>query len=193
MKLFALFGKDNHMSKIGRKPIAVDNAKVEVKGQQVHYKGKFSSGVHELPEFIKIDFDGSFVKLTLLETENNNNKFWGLHRALLANKIKGSNELFEKKVQIVGLGFKAELLGKTKVKFSLGFSHKIEKPLPEIVSLEIDKTGQILTFKSSDKEVLGQVCATIRALRPPEPYKGTGIKFVGEVIRRKAGKTKAAV
>ncbi len=181
------------MSKIGRKPIAVDNAKVEVKGQQVHYKGKFSSGVHELPSFMKVDFDGQAIKLTLAESNNANNKFWGLHRALLANKIKGSNELFEKKVQIVGLGYKAELLGKTKVKFSLGFSHKIEQLLPEVVTLEIDKTGQLLTFKSSDKEVLGQVCATVRSLRPPEPYKGTGIKLSTEVIRRKAGKTKAAV
>lgn len=178
------------MSKIGKKPIDLNNAQIEIVGQEVRYKGKTTSGVYHLPEFIKAESDGKRLKLVLLG-DSENKKFWGLHRALLANKIKGASELFDKKVQIVGLGFKAELMG-SKIKFSLGFSHKIEIELPKIVSLEVDKSGQNLVFRSFDKEVLGQICADIRSLRPPEPYKGTGIRVGNEVIIRKAGKTKAA-
>jgi len=177
------------MSKIGRKPIIVNDVQVEIKGQQVHFKGKNSSGIYEIPVFLKAEFDGTQIKLSL-EEDRGNKKFWGLHRALLANRIKGASESFEKKLQINGLGFKAELSG-NKIKFSLGFSHKIERILPKGVSMEVDKTGQALTLKSHDRELLGQVCADIRSLRPPEPYKGTGIKLSTEVIKRKAGKTKS--
>ena len=99
-----------------------------------------------------------------------------MHRALLANKIKGIQQDFEKIVQINGLGFKAAVSG-SKVVFSLGYSHKIDFNLPKDVTLEVDKTGQRLVFRSPDKEQLGQVCSQVRALRPPEPYKGTGIKL----------------
>ena len=119
------------------------------------------------------------------------NRIWGLNRALLANNIQGCQQEFEKAVQINGLGFKAAVSG-SKVVFSLGYSHKIDFELPKEVTLEVDKTGQKLMFRSSDKEMLGQVCSKVRALRPPEPYKGTGIKLESETIARKAGKTKAA-
>jgi large subunit ribosomal protein L6 len=190
VSLFALFGKETTMSKIGRKPIDLNDTKVEVVGQEIRYKGKISSGTYKLPEFLKAEVDGKQLRLTMSQ-DRENKKFWGLHRALLANKLNGSNQLFEKKLQIIGLGYKAELTS-GKVKLSLGYSHKIEKILPKEVTLEIDKSGQLLTFKSHDKEMLGQVCADIRSLRPPEPYKGTGIKLENEVIFRKAGKTKAA-
>lgn len=114
-----------------------------------------------------------------------------MHRALISNEIKGAAEDFVKVVQINGLGFKAALSG-SKIVFSLGYSHKIEFDLPKEVALEIDKPGQKLTFKSADKELLGHVCSQIRALRPPEPYKGTGIKLLTEVLVRKAGKTKSS-
>jgi large subunit ribosomal protein L6 len=178
------------MSKIGRKPIDLNNTQVEIVGQEIKYKGKASSGTHVLPEFLKAQSDGKQLKITMVGDQGEK-KFWGLHRALLANKIKAANQNFERKLQINGLGFKAESIAAGKIRFSLGFSHKIEKVLPKEVTLEIDKTGQMLTFKSFDKQLLGQVCADIRSLRPPEPYKGTGIKFEEEVIFRKAGKTKA--
>lgn len=178
------------MSKIGRKPIDITNTQVDIKGQEIHYKGKFASGIYVLPEYIKPTLQDKILTLSLLDKAHNN--FWGLHRALLANQLKGASELFEKKLQIIGLGFKAELLNPTRVKLSLGYSHKIEQDLPKGVTLELDKPGQMLTFKSSNKEALGQICATIRSFRPPEPYKGTGIKLTTEVIKRKAGKTKAA-
>jgi large subunit ribosomal protein L6 len=114
-----------------------------------------------------------------------------MHRALLANKVKGAETGFEKKIKIVGLGYKAQLAGK-KLTFSLGYSHKIDYELPEGVDVKLDKTGQNLVFSSSNKLLLGDVCSHIRKLRPPEPYKGTGIIVGDEVIIRKAGKTKAA-
>ena len=118
-------------------------------------------------------------------------KFWGMHRALLANLIKGAGTKFEKKLEINGLGFKASLAGK-QATFVLGYTHKIELAIPEGISLEIDKTGQKLTFKGSNKELLGQVCDTVRSFRVPEPYKGTGIKLEDERIIRKAGKAKGS-
>lgn len=92
-------------------------------------------------------------------------------------------------MRINGLGFKAVSVG-DKLQFSLGFSHKLDFSLPTGVSVEIDKTGQVLLLKAADKEILGHVCSKIRALRPPEPYKGTGVQRADEVIRRKVGKTK---
>ncbi len=179
------------MSKIGRMPIDISNVNVEVKGQTVHYKGGKDSGVYELPDFFAIKLDGSKLKLTVPENKLNRttNEAWGMHRALLANALKGAGEGFEKQLKIIGLGYKATVAG-NKVVFSLGYSHKVELPLPKEVTLEVDKTGQQLTLKSHDKELLGAYCDKIRSLRSPEPYKGTGIRYANEEVARKAGKTK---
>ena len=186
------------MSKIGRKPIKIGSVKVEIKDNEIHYAGKRASGVHILPEQLSAQLDGDSLLLVIREKDSLNEKeigrifeVWGLHRALLANKIKGAQEDFARGLLITGLGFKAQLSG-AKVTFNLGFTHKIEMELPKEVSLEIDKSGQKLMFKSPDKELLGKVCSHVRSMRPPEPYKGTGIKYDNEVIVRKAGKTKAA-
>jgi large subunit ribosomal protein L6 len=186
------------MSKIGRKAIDVGSVKVEIKGQEIHFAGKKVNGVHVLPNELTAVLDEKLLKIEPKDkasldkkTLSNLNSVWGLNRALLANKIKGAQEEFVKNIQITGLGFKAALSG-SKVVFSLGYSHKIDYELPQGVSLEVDKTGQKLTFKSADRELVGQVCSKIRSFRPPEPYKGTGIQLTTEVIRRKAGKTKAA-
>lgn len=179
------------MSKIGRKAIDIGTAKVEIQGQEIHFSGKKGSGIYVLPKGITAKLDGNMLSLEVEKKSSDSNRIWGLHRALLANKIKGCQAEFERVVQINGLGFKAAVSG-SKVVFSLGYSHKIDFVLPKDVSLEVDKTGQRLVFRSPDKELMGQVCSQVRALRPPEPYKGTGIKFETEVIARKAGKTKAA-
>lgn len=181
------------MSKIGRKPIDVGTAKIEIKGNEIHYSGKKGTGVYVLPKGMTASLEGTALTLGLDKNSKNSdaNRIWGLHRALLANKIKGCQQEFEKIIQITGLGFKAIVTG-SKVVFSLGFSHKIDFMLPKDVTLEVDKTGQRLVFRSSDKELMGQVCSQVRALRPPEPYKGTGVRYETEVITRKAGKTKAA-
>ncbi len=179
------------MSKIGRKPIYLGDVQVEVQGNEVHFKGKKNSGVYIIPENFAVTLESG--KLTLAPTHRNSetNRIWGLHRALLANTLKGAGAGFEKQLRIVGLGFKAANVA-GKLQLSLGYTHKIDMELPKEVTVEIDKTGQLLTFKSHDKGILGLVCSKVRAMREPEPYKGTGIQYVGEVIIRKAGKAKSA-
>lgn len=183
------------MSKIGRKPIDLGAVQVEIKGQDVHYKGKKSSGIFNVPSELVASVDNNKLYLKLAGNSDMSqrelNRIWGLARALLSNGIKGADVSFEKEVQINGLGFKAALTGQ-KIVLTLGYSHKIDFDLPKEVTLEVDKTGQKLLFKSSDKFMLGDVCSKIKALRPPEPYKGTGIRVANEVIARKAGKTKAS-
>lgn len=184
------------MSKIGRRPIDLGNVQVDVKDNEIQYKGGKQSGVYTLPPSLKANVEGKKLFLTVNKEASARsqlrdvNRVWGLHRALLANAISGADREFEKKLEINGLGYKAVLSG-DKVTFSLGYSHKIDFTLPKGVSLEVDKSGQKLTFKSSFKDLLGLVCSKVRAFRPPEPYKGTGIKLADETIVRKAGKTKA--
>lgn len=180
------------MSKIGRKPIDIGGTQVTVSGQEINYKGKFGSGSYTLPQgFVATLSEKKLVVKPQGESSRDVNVVWGGLRAVLANKIGGAQTLFEQQLQINGLGFKAAVAGK-KLVFSLGFSHKIEYELPAAVTVEVDKTGQLLTFRSSDKELLGAVCDRVRSFRPPEPYKGTGIKLASETIIRKAGKAKAA-
>lgn len=179
------------MSKVGRMPIAFSSAKISVTGSKVLIDGGKVKFEHELPETVKIAIEGGVVRLSITEDTRANRMLWGLHRALLANKIKGVEKGFEQKLIIVGLGFKAIQAG-SKLNFSLGYTHKIDYELPAGVTAEIDKSGQIIVLKSADKFVLGNAADTIRSFRPPEPYKGTGIMREGEVIHRKAGKTKSS-
>jgi len=181
------------MSKIGRKPIDLGNVQVEIQGQEIHFKGKNVSGVYFLPDSLKAELDDTkkSLKLTCSDLTSENKRLWGLHRALLANKIIGADKGFERELNITGLGYKGTLSG-NKIIFKLGFSHQIDFPLLEGVSVEIDKTGQKIKIKGFDKEKVGLVASHIRSLRPPEPYKATGIKFADEIIIRKAGKTKSA-
>lgn len=179
------------MSKIGKVPIKITSATVEVNGKVVLINGPKAKFTHEVAEGITVKVEDNHIVLSVDSMSRTNKMNWGMHRALLANKVKGAEVGFEQKMRIVGLGYKAQLSGR-KIVFSLGYSHKIEYDLPEGVDLGTDKPGQLLTFKSHDKELLGAVCAKIRGFRPPEPYKGTGIMKDGEQIIRKAGKAKAA-
>jgi large subunit ribosomal protein L6 len=179
------------MSKIGRRLIPLSSAKVEIKDGKIFIDGPKAKFTHELPKAIEASIDDGSLALSIKDDTRENRMLWGLHRALLANKVKGAETGFEKNVKIVGLGYKAQLSGR-KLNFSLGYSHKIDYELPEGVDVDVDRTGQKLTFKSTDKVILGEACASVRALRPPEPYKGTGIFVADEVIIRKAGKTKGA-
>ena len=111
------------MSKIGRKSIDIENVAVEIKGQDIHYKGPNASGVHTLPDMLKAELNDKKLVLVPAKKTRDLNSMWGLHRALLANHIKGAHEEFTKKLEIIGLGFKAEVAG-NKITFSLGFSHK---------------------------------------------------------------------
>ena len=187
------------MSKIGRKPINLDDVQVEVFGKKISYKGPHDMGTYELPEVLDAVVEENQLKLVppkkyasmSRKIKRKINQTWGLNRALLANKMQGAAREFVQKIEINGLGYKASKVGKN-LQFSLGYSHKIDFKLPEMVSIEIDKSGKNLTVKSCDKFLMGKVCSEIKLLRLPEPYKGTGIKLEKEEIRRKAGKTKAA-
>jgi large subunit ribosomal protein L6 len=187
------------MSKIGRKPIECGSVQVEVKDHMVNYKGPKGNGSYKLPEELKAVVEKGQLKLAVDTTADSArkqstrqlNSVWGLHRALLANQIKGAASEFSKQVKIVGLGFKGTASA-GKIVFNLGYTHPINFPLPKGVTVEIDKTGQLLTLKSSDKVLLGLVVSKIEELRRPEPYKGTGVMESTKIIVRKAGKTKAA-
>ncbi len=176
------------MSKIGRKPINTQGLTVTVEGQNVSYKGPKKSGTYVLPECLKVEVQENIIRLELKNAKDSKDKnLWGLHRALLANELQGAREEFSVDVTIVGLGFKGELKGNTIV-FSLGYSHKIDFSIPKEVSVIIDKTGQNLSIKSSNKFLAGDVAQKICALRRPEPYKGTGVRLANEQIFRKVGK-----
>lgn len=179
------------MSKIGRQPIALGDVKVEIKGNSLHYTGKNSSGVHEIPTSLKPVIEDGKLRLIINKKSRDINRVWGLHRALLANKISGASQFFEKQVKITGLGYKAVAQGQ-KIEFSLGYSHKVNFDLPKDVTVQIDKTGQLLTLQSYDKELVGQVGGQLRRLRPTEPYKGTGVRLTTDKVIRKAGKAKGA-
>lgn len=181
------------MSKIGRKPIDISGVTVDVKGQEVHFKGPKSSGAYFLPEMLTATVEGDVLSLTPSKDaslkKREINREWGMHRALLSNEIIGSRKEFEKLVEIVGLGYKANVSG-NKIVFTLGYSHKIDFDVPKGVTITVDKSGQKLTAASASRELLGQVCSDICALRRPEPYKGTGVKLSTEHIVRKAAKGK---
>lgn len=179
------------MSKIGRKLIPFKTVKVEVRGNTVFISGGKIKIEHVLPSGLNAGLKNNMLGITLAHDTKENRVLWGMHRALLANAIIGLEAGFQQVMKIVGLGFKAQSAGK-KMTFTVGYTHKIDYDLPDGVVVEIDKTGQILTFKSHDKNLLGDVCDRIRSFRVPEPYKGTGIMRDNEVIVRKVGKTKAA-
>ena len=181
------------MSKIGRKPIKIDGLVVEVKGNDVHYKGPKAAGVYHLSPELSAHVENAHLYLvpakdrTLMGQKelSNVHRAWGLSRALLANQLGGAAQEFEKMIEINGLGYKAVLADK-KITLILAYSHKIERDIPAGISIETDKVGQRVKVRSFDRNLLGEFCAKIRALRKPEPYKGKGIKLQTEVIFRKA-------
>lgn len=177
------------MSKIGRKPISIQDVEVTVNGQVVSYKGKKAEGTYSLPDYLRVSIDKNSLVLKLADpSDKAQSNFWGMHRALLSNAIAGAKEEFSTNIVIVGLGFKGELK-KDEIEFSLGYSHKIHFKIPQNVKIEIDKTGQNLKIISTDKFLMGDTAQKICALREPEPYKGTGVRLQSKEILRKVGKS----
>lgn len=186
------------MSKIGRKPIQLNGVTVDIKGQEVSYKGPKASGVYHLPSELSARVQDTSLYITPAQDKEKMssrqvsgvNRSWGLTRALLANQLNGAAQEFEKVLEINGLGYKAASVG-NKIVLTLGFSHKIEEEIPAGITVEIDKSGQKVKARSSNRNLLGDFCSNIRELKEPEPYKGKGIKLSTEVIFRKsAGKGK---
>jgi large subunit ribosomal protein L6 len=176
------------MSRIGKKPIALPKGvKVEVKDGFVSVQGQKGALQRVLLEGILIDITESIVTLGRANDSKRSRSYHGLMRTLVANMVEGVSNGFEKKLEIVGIGYRSELKGNNLALY-LGYSHPIDFPLPQGISAEIEKQT-LVTIRGIDKELVGQVAAKIRDLRKPDPYKGKGVKYAGEVLRKKAGKT----
>ena len=176
------------MSRIGSKPIPIPNGvKVNVKDRDVHVEGPKGKLVATLPAGIKVEQSNGELN-AMRETEDPGLKaFWGLARSLVANAVHGVSEGFSKELDIVGIGYRAQVEGKV-VSFSLGYSHTIEFPIPAGIEVKIDKNTHIVV-SGADKQLVGQTAANMRSLRKPDPYKQKGIRYTGEHLKKKAGKT----
>ncbi len=176
------------MSRIGRMPVAIPKG-VEVRsdGQFVRVKGPKGDLASRIPPGLTVAVESGEVKIARASDEPQQRAYHGLLRSLIANSVAGVTKGFTKDLEIVGVGYKAELKGKTIV-FSLGYSHPIQFPIPEGISIALDAKAGKLTVTGADRQKVGQTAAEIRKLRVPDPYKGKGIKYADEVIRRKVGK-----
>lgn len=178
------------MSRIGKQPIIIPgNVEAKVSGNIVEAKGPKGALSLNFKENISIKIENSQIEVLPKNDKNKEDRaIWGLTRALLANIIKGVSEGFEKKLEISGVGFKAQMQGK-KLVMNLGFSHPVEMEFPENIEVSAEKNA--ITIKGIDKYLVGQAAADIRAKKKPEPYKGKGIRYAGEYIKLKAGKKAA--
>jgi large subunit ribosomal protein L6 len=181
------------MSRIGTKPVALPpQVTVEVQGEVVCVKGlKGELTVRLLPEVLVV-VEGSEVRVMRKNDTDDAKARHGLTRALIANATLGVSQGYEKQLEIIGVGYKAQLKGQALV-LQLGYSHPIEVTIPAGITVTQDeKNKNILIIRGIDKQLVGQVAAEVRSLRPPEPYKGKGIRYLGEEVRRKPGKAAMA-
>ena len=178
------------MSRIGKKPIALPKGvQVTIQGNAVAVKGPKGQLETRIPQGIQMQQqDGHLVA-----TRENNSQaaLHGLARALVNNAVEGVTKGWTRELEIVGIGYRAELKGKNTVVFTLGYSHPIEYPLPSGVEVAVDPKQTRLTISGIDRQKVGQVAAEMRSLRPPDPYKNKGVRYVGERLKKKVGKTGA--
>ncbi|MCW5554069.1 MAG: 50S ribosomal protein L6 [Verrucomicrobiae bacterium] len=176
------------MSRIGKQPIAIPpKVKVEVKGQSVLIEGPKGKLGWELPKRTGLKVDKNQIVISREGDDPQAKALHGLSRALINNMVKGVSDGFVKKLEIQGVGFKAAVQGKV-VNLNLGFSHPINYSIPEQVKVTVEDNTK-LTIEGPDKAMVGKVAAEIRGFYPPEPYKGKGVRYVGEHVQRKEGKT----
>ena len=178
------------MSRIGKKTIAIPKGvKVDVQPGVVEVQGPKGKLRQPLPAGIGFDLEGDELNAKTLQDDPELGKFHGLARSLVANAVRGVTEGFRKDLDIVGVGYRAELKGK-QVVFALGYSHPVVFDVPTGIDVAIDKQTHI-TVTGVDRQQVGQVAANIRRLRKPDPYKQKGVRYTGEVLKKKAGKTGA--
>lgn len=175
------------MSRIGKLPIQIPAAvKIQVQDRDISVEGPKGKLAYQLPDGIAAKVDGQTLLVQRGGDENRDRAFHGLAQRLLANMVQGVSSGFTRTLEINGVGYRADVRGKA-LFMTLGYSHPIVYQLPDGVSAKVDKQT-VIQLESHDKQLLGEVAAQIRALRPPEPYKGKGIKYSDETIRRKSGK-----
>lgn len=178
------------MSRIGRKPVAIPSGvTVEMTEGSVKVAGPKGTLNFRLPAGVTLRREGEAVHC---EAPEGKSAFHGLSRAILANMVRGVSVGYERQLEIVGVGYRAQLKGKT-LELRVGFTHPVDVAIP--AGLEVtqeEKNKNILIIRGCDKELVGQFAASVRSVQPPEPYKGKGIRYVGEAVRRKVGKAAAA-
>ncbi len=183
------------MSRIGKAPIEIPaGVTVTVKGDEVTVKGPKGELSQKINPELTVKVEDGHVTLTRPSDDREHRAQHGLYRALIHNMVVGVSQGYRKEMELVGVGYRATSEGQV-LELALGFSHAIFIKLPKEIKVEAKterNKNPLIILESDDKQLLGQVCAKIRSLRKPEPYKGKGIKFVGEVIRRKSGKSAGA-
>lgn len=181
------------MSRIGNKAVAIPSGvTIEVKGSTLHVQGPKGELSYALLPQVDIVVEEGEAKVTRKNDSKEARARHGLTRALLANMVKGVSDGYQKELEIIGVGYKAALKGK-QLQLNLGYSHPIDFDIPENIEIVQDERNKnILRIRGVDKQLVGQVAAQIRELRPPEPYKGKGIRYSDEQVRRKVGKAAAS-
>lgn len=178
------------MSRIGKQPVVIpDKVKVELDGVAMTVTGPKGALSRKLHPAINIEVGESEITVTRPTDSKTHRALHGLTRQLIFNMVEGVSNGFSKTLEVIGVGYRAELAGKM-LKLALGFSHPVMVKPPEGITFELPESGKI-KVSGIDKELVGQVAAKVRSFRPPEPYKGKGVRYVGEYVRRKAGKTAA--
>ncbi|MCX5710854.1 MAG: 50S ribosomal protein L6 [Candidatus Omnitrophica bacterium] len=178
------------MSRIGKKPVIIpQGVKVEFKDRTIFVEGPKGKLNRIVSDRIGIEIKDNLVQVSRVADTKQDKSLHGLYRALIANMVKGVTEGYVKELEIIGVGFKAAVQGNNLV-LNLGFSHPVNFPIPEGVAIEAPKPTQ-LVIRSVDKQMIGQVATEIRSIYPPEPYKGKGVRFVGEYVKKKIGKAQA--
>jgi large subunit ribosomal protein L6 len=178
------------MSRIGKRPVPLPGGvSVSRDGDEVRVKGPRGTLCERLPERIGVEVEEGVVRLTRPDERRETRALHGLARALLANMVTGVTEGFARELEIHGVGYRADVAGKT-LKLSLGFSHPIEMPIPEGVSASVQENR--IRIEGASRHQVGEFASEIRRLRPPEPYKGKGVRYADERVRRKVGKAGAA-
>lgn len=178
------------MSRKGKDPIPLPaGTEVKAVGDKVHVKGKRGTLEFKLLPGIEFHVDGSHLVVTLDEAHKEQRNFHGLYRALINNMVVGVNSGFEKKLEMIGVGYRAAVQGHL-LDLQVGFSHPTKIAIPKGITVAVEKNTTI-TVQGNDKQQVGQFCAAVRAVRPPEPYQGKGIRYQGEHVRKKAGKAAA--
>jgi large subunit ribosomal protein L6 len=175
------------LSRIGRAPIPVpDGVSVDIAGQRVHVTGPRGELRHTVVEPIRVAQEDGHLVVTRPTDRGPHRALHGLSRSLVANMVEGVSQGFERRLEIVGVGYRAQMRGKD-LELSVGYSHPVTIPPPEGISFEVPAPTQVVV-RGIDKQAVGQTAARIRQVRPPEPYKGKGIRYAGESVRRKVGK-----
>ena len=176
------------MSRIGKAPILVPNGvEVGISDKSIEVKGPKGSLDFEVPGSISVRQDGDQIYVERPDDERTNRALHGLTRSLINNMVIGVSERFSKELEIIGVGYRAQVKGQSSLELQLGFSHPISVDAPEGISFDVPEPTRIIV-SGIDKQIVGQVAADIRSYRKPEPYKGKGVRYLGEHVVRKAGK-----